>query len=436
MRIQTQLARRRQKRTWAPTTDTIATLSRSARQLARNSASTLSLPAVAECMRKYQYVSAMERACKLIRGDLLVMLIDGHGLRAIDIGRVTGERPSDLSQMYSVAKTFPRRFRPEDARYNHLLMAMRVTRRFPTLGMTANDAYDEIVGSGLTQHRDVTRHFSTLTRRIVSSKVRRLTDQRLVPGLLDHAHHCRFQDLRSAFADRSIQIFSLDPPYVYGDDTYGSRSARSLACDNDDPASAVAMVIDALRDWQEKLATGGVLLLWQPWQSMLPEIAQAIERYRWEVVGPIVWDKGRPQPGHFDSPYSVQGEFLWVLHRPGDRLVNHDGSPRHSILRFAPVSCPGASADQVHCFEKPESLCEFLIRKHSRRGDIIFDACGCTGAMSAAAIRLGRRWVYAESNAENHQLGSERIKQTLAASSQASGVTCRARLNGGLAAAT
>jgi len=92
---------------------------------------------------------------------------------------MTGERPSDLSQMYTVAKTFPRRLRPEDARYNHLLMAMRMTRRFPGLGMTPSDAYNEIVGSGLTQHRDVTRHFSTMTRITVSSQVRRLPDQRL-----------------------------------------------------------------------------------------------------------------------------------------------------------------------------------------------------------------------------------------------------------------
>jgi len=248
--------------------------------------------------------------------------------------------------------------------------------------------------------------------------------------VLDHAHHCRFQDLSPAFSDKTIQILAIDPPYVYGDDTYGSRSARSLACDNDDPESAVAMVIDVLRDWQDKLATGGVVLLWQPWQSLLTEIAQAIERYRWAIVGPIIWDKGRPQPGQFESPYSVQGEFLWVLHRLGDRLINYDGSPRHSILRFSPMSFPGVSADQVHCFEKPESLSEFLIQKHSRRGDLVFDACGCTGAITAAAIRLERRWVYAESNAENHRLGSERIGRALLEREQPDDACCRARLNG------
>lgn len=91
-------------------------------------------------------------------------------------------------------------------------------------------------------------------------------------------------------------------------------------------------MVDLLRDWQPKLPPGGVVLLWQPWQGLLPQIAEAIATYQWAVVGPIVWGKGQPQPGNFASPSSVQGEFLWVLHRLGDTLINHDGSSRWMIL--------------------------------------------------------------------------------------------------------
>jgi DNA modification methylase len=196
---------------------------------------------------------------------------------------------------------------------------------------------------------------------------------------------------------------------VYGDDTYGSRSARSLACDSDDAKSAIGLVVDLLRDWQPKLAVGGVVLLWQPWQPLLTQIADAITTYRWSVVGPVVWDKGRPQPGNFVSPYSVQGELLWVLHRPGDSLVNHDGGSRQM-----PVSAPNLAHTQAHAYEKPLPLCEMLVRKHSRTGDLVFDACGCTGAMSLAAINCGRQWVYAESNGENFGVGAARIAARLA----------------------
>ncbi len=64
---------------------------------------------------------------------------------------------------------------------------------------------------------------------------------------------------------------------------------------------------------------------------------------------------------------------------------------------------------QAHAFEKPVELCEMLVRKQSRPRDLVFDACGCTGAMSLAAINCGRGWIYAESNRENFELGATRI---------------------------
>jgi DNA modification methylase len=412
MQLQPFTARRRE-RTWAPTADAIPLLARSARQLARISASRISSPEVSDCLEKYRYATAVEQASKLLRGELLVVLIDGHGLRAIDIARETGERPGDISQMYAVAKTFPRAVRPSDAPYNHLLLATRMLRKFPRLAMTPGEALEKIRVAGLTQHRDVTRHFSILERGLADVAARQLPDLRPAKRELNQAHHCRFQELLPVFLDGSIQIMAIDPPYVYGNSTYGSRSARSLDCDSDDAVSAIGLVTNLLRDWQSKLAPGGVVLLWQPWQPLLREISDAIESFRWSVVGPVIWDKGRPQPGNFVSPYSVQGEMLWVLHRPGDTLMNHDGSSRGMILQFPPVSSPSLASSQAHAYEKPESLCESLIRKHSRPGDLVFDACGCTGAMSAAAIITVRQWVYAESNAENFALGKKRIADCL-----------------------
>ncbi len=137
-------------------------------------------------------------------------------------------------------------------------------------------------------------------------------------------------------------------------------------------------------------------------------MATAVERHEWAVIGPIICNKGRVQPGRFNSPYSGQGEMLWVLHRRGDLLVNHDGA-RDMILRFPPASYPDRAHRQMHGYEKPVELCEHLLRKHSRPGEVVLDACGCTGSMSVAAINLGRRWVYAESNEENYRLGAARI---------------------------
>src|SRR5690349_5225668 len=115
----------RRARTWAPTYASVHKLSRSARQLAQSSASRIRRPAVARCLEKLKLAMEIERAAKLKIADLVVELIDGHGLRAIDIARETGWRPGDISEMYSTAVAFPPHRRPAGARFNHLLMATR-----------------------------------------------------------------------------------------------------------------------------------------------------------------------------------------------------------------------------------------------------------------------------------------------------------------------
>lgn len=405
----------------ASTRGSTTELGRSARYLVRASATRLASPRAAACFEKYQYVSSIERSAKLLRGDLLVELIDVHGLRAIDIARRTGERPSDLSEMYAVSRVFPRGGRPSNAVFNHLLLATRVLKRFRQLALSPAEILDEIVRTGLTQHRVVTRHFDRLARESSAQKQGRLLLQPADvedASLINRAHHARFQDLRPRFADRSIQILSIDPPYVFQREggTYASRSASSLECDaGDDPGAAIGLVVDLLREWQPKLAVGGVVLLWQPWQSLLAPIASAAAAVGWAIMGPVIWDKGRPQPGRFDSPYSVQGEFLWVLHRAGDRLVDHDTGSRRMILHHSPASFPRATRNQLHAFEKPVALNEHLVRKHSRPGDLIVDACGCTGSMSLAAMNVGRSWVYIESNRANFELGAGRLAAACAA---------------------
>jgi DNA modification methylase len=123
----------------------------------------------------------------------------------------------------------------------------------------------------------------------------------------------------------------------------------------------------------------------------------------------VIWDKGSIQPGNFESPYSVQTEWMWVLKRCGDRLLNHDNSSRADIIRCAPVWKTAETADHSHAFEKPDDLCRFILGKHTFEGELVFEPFGCTGSMCAAAANMNRLWVYAESHAENFRIGSSRL---------------------------
>lgn len=366
-------------------------------------------------MTRLRQLIADERTCKLHQGDLLIELIERHHLRAIDIARQTRQRPSDLSQMYWTCRMFPPRRRKKTIPYNSYFLAMRMVRKFKHLGLRPAEVLREIERLGYTQHRDVTAHFAAQARKAEQRRV--VTAEAISPPPLpfDRAYHAPFQSLLNVFPDESIKVLHIDPPYVYPGrpgGRYSAASARPRTCDNRDAVDAIALVIDLLRDWQIKLKPGGVLLLWQPSGPLPRQIADGVDRYQWELERVVVWDKGRTQPGDLGSAYAGQTEWLWVLKRSGDRLLNHDGSPRGDILRFSPVSIPSLAGAQEHAFEKPLDLCKLLVGKHSHEGELVFDCCGCTGSMSVAARELNRRWVYAESNLLNYDCGRARIARS------------------------
>lgn len=375
-------------------------------------------------MVRLRNLLSQERQCKLAQGDLLVELIDRHELRPIDIARKTRQRPNDLSQMYHTCRLFPKRKRRGNVPYNAYLMATRTARKFKTLALTPSQILAEILRNRLTQHRHVTAFFSTKVR--AAENDRAITSAATDPTgqPFNRIYHAPFQSLLNRFPDGSIKVLHVDPPYVYPQRTHGryaGGSASQRGCDNDKATESIRLIEDLLRNWQPKLASGGVLLLWQAAGPLVRPLGDFIEQHGWSIERVVVWDKGRPQAGDFASPYSPQSEWLWVLKRPGDRLANHDGSARGDVFRFTPVSMPHLAGTQHHAFEKPVELCKFLIGKHSHPRELIFDACGCTGSMSVAAISMNRRWVYAESNLQNYRIGASRIARCTAELQTATG---------------
>jgi hypothetical protein len=165
-------------------------------------------------MVRLRQLIADERTCKLRQGDLLVELIDHQGLRAIDITRQTGQRPSDVSQMDSTCRMFLPRMRRKSIPYNTYFLAMRMVRKFHQLDLQPGQVLREILQLGYTQHRDVTAHFAAKAREM--EQKRAMCRRMSAVGLpADQAYHSPFQTLLNVFANGSVKILHVDPPYVY-----------------------------------------------------------------------------------------------------------------------------------------------------------------------------------------------------------------------------
>jgi len=388
-------------------------LRRVARRMAQKSVNRLSELRIVVHLRRLNHLLRAERRCKLDLGDVLVTLVDRHALRPVDLARATKERANHLSEMLYVSRMFPQRVREPHVPYTIYWTAMRTVRKFKALNLDPMETLREIAAHGFTQHRQVTAHFAATLRKLESDETLRAMSSQPTAGWVDRCHHIDCRELVNLIPARSAKIVHADPPYAnyrrVADGRYSAGSVTSTRCDNETAAEAIRLTVDLLRDWGPKLVRGGTLLLWQAAGPIRKQIAHAIEQYEWEVETVVVWDKGTIQPGNFETPYSPQSEWLWVLRRAGDSLTNHDGSRRGDIIRFTPVHRLEEAHNRTHGFEKPLELCRFLVGKHSYAGEVVVDLCACTGSMALAAAEMGRRWVYVESNDINFKLGAERM---------------------------
>lgn len=400
---------KRRGRTWAPSMEGVGKLKRSAKKLADSASGILARPEVAKSVERLRRLMGEEEKRRMAQADVIVVLIDRHGLRAIDLGRQLSIGPQLMTNMYRTARAFPKDKRPKGVRYNHMYLAALMTRKYKALNMTPLEALAELQRSKLTQHRDVGAHFGDLARAALKPKpdIERAAPTGMILG--------RFQDHLAEFADGSIKLLVVDPPFWYprrAREGYDAKGATSIESDNADGTDAVQTAVDVLACWQSKLAPGGTLLLWQATQMLHPDIFRAMWDNGWGYDR-LVWDKSRPQPGNLDSAFSVQTEDLYVLYRRGETPKNHDGSARTNILRFAALSRPRSQTAQLHGFEKPVEMMKHLVGKLTFPGELVVELCGCTAPTTLAAVEMGRRWAYVESNTKNFELGRQRIDAAL-----------------------
>jgi DNA modification methylase len=323
-------------------------------------------------------------------------------------------RRARLSEYRRTAREFPLEERDLSAPHTHYLIARRVVKK----GL-ATDLFKTrriITKKGLGQPRDAVRYFAGLRadaeNRSNRDQVSRQLQRVIGKGVINVCHNERFQMVVQRIDAGTVQIFHLDPPYP-GDDgaSVSARAAARVACDHSDRESALAQTLDAIKVAPRILRKDGVALLWQ--STVVPPrigVLQAIDDAGLAVERELWWDKRHPQLEDGEGTYATQAERVYVLRRKCDVLRNHAPElPRGNVLTFSPVVMRAKTAHEHHVFQKPAELNRYFVQKHSYEGDLIVDAFGGSGSFCIAAIELGRRWVYCESNSENFSFGSRRI---------------------------
>lgn len=364
-------------------------------------------------------------------GDLVANLVGRHRLRLGAIAKKVGYSKARLSEFHVTAKTFTADQR--NAGFYSSLMARRIWKAMPRLEMTPLAIRAEIVKLRGKRPRQIRAHFVEI---LLGKEKRRALAQGIrfegsAQTMVNQAHHGDWRDIVPRLPNAGVKLFICDPPfggyswrgeggYLSGRaDTNGLRNES----DNNTNEAALLVTLPLFAACLPKLAPGGCLLLFQPGgKPDRPEVLMEAQKEGWACLYGLTWLKSTYTPSDCAYPYVPASERILVFARRDDRLEWHEaGLSRSDVLSFPSVTrdatrnmIAGRTPLQaVHMFQKPYELGEFLVRKHTHAGDLAVEPFGCSGEFSIAAARLGRRWVYIESNAENYRWGSQRIAEAV-----------------------
>ena len=352
-------------------------------------------------------------------GDL-VNELKAAGLTVTEQAELIGASRQRLSELRRTAAAFPAEERPTGVDIHFCTVAARSAKR---MGLRPGAVLDELVEQGIDSTRAATRY---LAKRLRDQEGLKLMATLPWPSSgWDRAVHGDFRESCRGCQPGTVKLVVADPPYgryaKYRDGKHTTVAAGAQDCDGLDDDSARALTRDLFRLSSKIMQQDGCLIVCRPGGLADPPwLIDSAEDLGLECRHALAWRRGPTKLGDGRSPYTSATERLLVFARPGAVLVNHDGSSTCDILDVPMPRKSYASLDQ-HLFAKPVELMERLIGKHTHPGETVLEPFGGTGPVSRAAIRLGRRWVYSETNASNFALGSRLIQAELAASEAAAG---------------
>lgn len=366
--------------------------------------------------------------------DLAAVLHAEHGLSFREIEAYLGTHSfSRYCVLAKIAREFPPTSREDGFTVSHAEAALQVM-TLKGLQLTKPEVVKKIRAEGLKARR-VRKHFLQDRQQVVvrhtAKSVAKLidTDGTAFDG---RAVLGDFREKTQGIGDGSVAAIIADPPFSQydrlDDGHYESGKTGSgllEGCANDTVIEA-RRATEALFPLASRvLRPGGTLLVFQPGlkppQRWLLDVA---EEHGLFCHNMLTWPKDLSQPTDFDHAYTYSCERVYVFARPDEiphdhsdgkvsrsEILNGHASPSQSF--YSKIQSGAKTPGQIHKYQKPVSLLEDLVRKHSHEQELVLDVFGCSAATSIACIKHNRESVYFEAFRENYEFGVSRIQKAL-----------------------
>ena len=220
-------------------------------------------------------------------------------------------------------------------------------------------------------------------------------------------------DLLKRMRNNSVDLFLIDPPYEVSRETnFQSGDAKGKDTDRfrvsmdfgewDFNFNGLDVVIEeAYRVLKEN---GTLICFYDVWKLTI--IKNYFESANFKQIRLIEWIKTNPVPLNSKTNYLTNAREIAVLGVKKGKPTFH--SEYDNGIYMYPIC---HDKGRFHPTQKPLSLIEDLILKHSNEGDIVVDCFAGSGTTAVASYNQGRQFVGCELSSDYYKKSINRLKE-------------------------
>lgn len=207
----------------------------------------------------------------------------------------------------------------------------------------------------------------------------------------------------------SVDLVVTDPPYnISRDNNFTSMGRSGIDFGQWDKNADLFSWILQLNRIVKK---NGSVFIFNDWKN-LGDISRVLDENGFETKDIVRWVKNNPMPRNRDRRYIVDYEFgIWAVKKGSKWVFNRQNDSYDRPEIKSGLTPKSEKKWGSHPTQKPVSVMEEIIQRHSNEGDVILDPFMGSGSTGVASLNLNRDFIGIELSKEYFDIAKNRIEE-------------------------